>query len=107
MAFFTIIFFSIAPPITKYVLILGVEPNLLLALRYVVSTLLLAGAIVRSTAAGEAVCLPWEIQADSTQTMAVAAISRIDLRAGSSTCFCDTAPGKVTGCDAVVGWPQT
>jgi drug/metabolite transporter (DMT)-like permease len=45
MAFFAILFFSVAPPITKYVIILGVEPGLLLAIRYVVSTLLLFSTI--------------------------------------------------------------
>ncbi len=45
MAFGAIIFLSIGPPLIKFVIIQGVEPTMLLVLRYVTSTLLFAGTI--------------------------------------------------------------
>ncbi len=45
MAGFTIFCFSIAPPLLKYIILQGVDPSLLVAMRYVVSALLLFSTI--------------------------------------------------------------
>jgi drug/metabolite transporter (DMT)-like permease len=48
LAFFNVLLFSIGPPLTKFIIIAGVDPLTLIAIRYVITTLLL-GLTLRLT----------------------------------------------------------